>query len=280
MAAQTAQPLSTSPLESMPPEIRRQILFRLDLDGVFTIIQASPTFYQQYLIDRTAILRSSLQHTLGGAVIVARTLHQFNRARTHDIETPEMDEACEDFHHFFAASHWPPPADVQLTDDEVVDLVAEYRALFRPVVEKYVKWALDSLARDTGTEAQPRSPITQTERTRILRAFYRFQLCCVMFGPEDEEPRRRHKIQYILEDLKIRNILNMLVPWEVEQLVSVYYFAELEYERIFDSIESDLQPEHPRCADQVRSSPPTRRLYLGRGRSLNFPPKCLCSAVP
>ncbi|KAK4143152.1 uncharacterized protein C8A04DRAFT_29169 [Dichotomopilus funicola] len=255
MFAQNAQPPSISRLESLPPEIRRHILLTLDLEEIFTIIQASAIFYQQYLLDRTTILRSSLRRTLGGAVIVARALHRFNHVRMLKKRGPETYEALDDFRHLLDASHSQPSTDTQLTDDEVLDMVVEYHSLIRPVVEKYVEWALDGLARDTGTVGEPRSPISQTERVRILRAFYRFQLYCRMFGSQDDAPSRAYRTWYLEGDIRISDLLNTLVPWEIEQLVSVNYFAALKYDRIFDSIESDLHPDHPRFADQVR--PPT-----------------------
>jgi hypothetical protein len=54
-----------SPLENLPAEIRRQILFLLDLYGIKSLASVSPKFYHLYVIERHVFLHDALKEILG-----------------------------------------------------------------------------------------------------------------------------------------------------------------------------------------------------------------------
>jgi len=64
-----------SRLESLPPEIRRQLLSILDLPRLKVLVHASPTFHGQYFIDRKYFLCRSIGRTLGSATLDAYAVY-------------------------------------------------------------------------------------------------------------------------------------------------------------------------------------------------------------
>ena len=47
-----------SRLESLPPELRLQILYQLDLEGLRALLHSSPVFHEHYLVNRKLLLHS------------------------------------------------------------------------------------------------------------------------------------------------------------------------------------------------------------------------------
>lgn len=64
-------------LDILPPEVRRHLLSILDLPRLKALVHASPTFHQQYLIDRKYLLCKSLEETLGSVTVDAYAVHLF-----------------------------------------------------------------------------------------------------------------------------------------------------------------------------------------------------------
>ena len=54
----------TAPLEKLLPEVRRSLLSVLDFQELQALVHASPTYYQQYLLDRSFFLHTCLGTTV------------------------------------------------------------------------------------------------------------------------------------------------------------------------------------------------------------------------
>lgn len=63
--SQEQPPCSSARLENLPADIRRYLLFTLDYEELKTLINASPIYHQQYLLDRQCLRHSCLERTLG-----------------------------------------------------------------------------------------------------------------------------------------------------------------------------------------------------------------------
>lgn len=65
----------TCPIEDLPAELRRKILFALanlaGLQGLGALVSASPVFFQLYRIDRKTLLQIAVRETLGNYVLEA-----------------------------------------------------------------------------------------------------------------------------------------------------------------------------------------------------------------
>jgi hypothetical protein len=66
------------PLENLPPEVRRHILYASGFEEIRVLIHASPVFHQQYLLDRRSLLLKLLQTTLGNIIVDAYAVFQLS----------------------------------------------------------------------------------------------------------------------------------------------------------------------------------------------------------
>ncbi|KAJ4312574.1 hypothetical protein N0V84_009857 [Fusarium piperis] len=215
MPQETPEP---SRLEQLPSELRRYLLARLNLDQVKALIKSSPTFYQQYRHDRRFILGSVLNKELGLLAVDAYAVHltssvKFDHAHLEDT-APEL------LKHYRRLRSSPDFSLLgqELTGNDMADLAMYYLSVIRPFTEMYRDWALTNAAEDCKidqTEAH-NAPLSLTEQLRIMRALYRFQLWCNLFGSPE------HSIDKV-------DILDMFFglyePWEVEEINSVHAFA-------------------------------------------------------
>lgn len=244
-----------SGLESLPAEVRRHILSVMDLPRLKALIRASPTYHQQYHLDRRYLLSASLQVTLGSVSLDAYI-------------TDKAIALQEGAHESLSGllNTWeerlPYRSSFQLgtiDEDEVVNMVSFYFQTTAPVAKYYLKQALKSLDERVG-EVSHRLPSQpepgNIEWQRCLRAAYRFQLlCCAV-----KSARVIHANGFIrnLDDTFERLAERLFYtpePWEGEELLSFYQFAEAMYEDIFDDIAAEVHPDNARFDDQDR--PPT-----------------------
>ncbi|KAK4243616.1 hypothetical protein C7999DRAFT_18063 [Corynascus novoguineensis] len=229
-----------APLEMLPPEIRRQLLSILALAELGALVHASPVFHQQYRLDRRHLLCSSLETTLRSTTIdacaVCRTGSvEFCKTRTRDT----VNRSLRAYQDGRSAAQYSIFTE-DLTEEEAVGIATFLSCIIKPLLRSYTTWALGNLA-DASKLSQDREPLSRTEERRLIRALYRFQLCCNLFGRGTHreewaswQPRSGFKS---LEILKI--FICMFEPWEVEEIACVYTFAEEKYDQIFRDIRWD-----------------------------------------
>lgn len=242
----TAREDVDSGLERLPPEIRRHLLSVLDLASLKALVRASPAFHEQYLLDRRFLLHTSLEVTLGSVILDAYAVH---RSSDRVSNTPDYLTGLLGTWRGQLEQRSSRRRDGACTEDEAIHVVAFYFRTIAPMATYFIRKALDELERQAnkseGTQPEPSS----TEWQRCLRAAYRFQLLCQVGGPA---------MPAALREDAIHNAIFVLLtpePWEAEELISFFQFAQAAYERVFDDIESDVHPDNPRFDDQDR--PPT-----------------------
>ncbi|OJJ46464.1 hypothetical protein ASPZODRAFT_132541 [Penicilliopsis zonata CBS 506.65] len=272
-AAATA---SDSLLESLPAEVRRYLLSLMDVQGLRALVHASPVYHQQYLLDRTWLLRRCLDHTLRSVLVDAWAVYQtsearFARKRTMETVAPFIT-AYQDRRAVFADTGAPSPAP---TMDEVAGMMAYHIGVVMPLLRQYAGWALDNLSRETedttheakditheakdttyndttykseDTTRDANETLTMTEETRLMRALYRFELCSNLFGVRTERPT--------FEGIDIRITLERLYqPWEIEEISCIHTFVRDKFTQVFDEIRWDVDEDNPKYAGHQR--PPT-----------------------
>lgn len=237
-------------LEGLPPEIRRNLLSFLDLASLKALVRASPAFHEQYLLDRRFLLRSSLEVTLGSVILDANAVES-----SSDRASNRPDYLTGLLGTWRGQLEQRPsrPLSSAITEDEAIRVVAFYFRTIAPMATRFTRRALDELGRQAnepeGRSRKPQPESSSTEWQRCLRAAYRFQLLCQVGDPAMPAAVR--------EDA-IRNAIFVLFtpePWEAEELISFFQFAQVAYEKVFDDIESEVHPDNPRFDDQGR--PPT-----------------------
>ena len=235
-----------NPLDSLPAEIRRHLLFILDLAQLKTLVFASPTFHEQYLLDRQSILCRSLETTLPSTVVDAKAVYEFSLVSTLKKDIPAFLLSYAEN----VKQRYSSPAN-RLILDEAIGMASFYFRSVKPIVEYYARWALDNLSRSLGQICHSHDvevALTTMETVRLARAVYRFELLCQLVNPVDRPfniPRERF----------IRSLFDIIEPWEVEELVSFYQFAQSIYDGAFRDVRWDLHMNNPKFDGQGR--PPT-----------------------
>ncbi|OJZ92928.1 hypothetical protein ASPFODRAFT_120406 [Aspergillus luchuensis CBS 106.47] len=243
-------------LETLPPELRVQILLLLNVEGLKSLVQASPVYHDQYLLDRKRLLLNCLATTLGSiffeACIVQETSSvSFSQTRNHDSILEYFGSLTKRRCH----SDFMPAG---LTLNDAIDMVAFYLSVLKPFARHYSAWALRNLAKEPeATHTKIDEDLSESEKSRIIRALYRFQLCSNVFGvgPNKDE-LDLFRIRFQLGDDEILKLLEDLwEPWELEEINCINVFAETKCREIHDAVTWDFSERNPRFDDQER--PPT-----------------------
>lgn len=207
-----------SRLEQLPPELRLSILTILDLDQVKNLIKSSPTFYQQYRHDRKFILSSVLHTTLGSLAVDAYAVHLTSPANL-DLAHPK--DAIPRFLKGYQQLRSSPDFSLLksgLTEYDMRDLAVFHLSIVQPFTKMYKNWAFNSITKEfkEPLTAARDPPLSPTEEVRIVRALYRFQLWCNLFGHSDSR----------FDEVRILDMFfGLYEPWEVEEIKGVDYFA-------------------------------------------------------
>ncbi|KAH8896820.1 hypothetical protein GQ53DRAFT_803627 [Thozetella sp. PMI_491] len=219
-------------LENLPPEIRREVLLLLGFDELRAIVHASPIFHQQYLLERRSLLCRSLQCTLGPVFVDAWAVSQTSADRF-----PKSTPSIVEFLAYYrdereAASNQTITG--TLAEEDAVQMASFLSSIIQPLMHYYVGWALAHLPSEAGGSRPVEAP-SRAEEIRLMRALYRFQLCCNLFGPGPLDPRGEKRSTFQFVDL-IETYTAMLYPWEVEEMACIYVYAKDTYRQALDDI--------------------------------------------
>ena len=140
----------------------------------------------------------------------------------------------------------------QFTEQEIIDIVIFYFSVVKPLARICTNWAIGNLALETNSK-QDDEPFSKTEETRLLRALYRFQLCCNLFGVNHETSKGIGYNIFSHHDI-LGIFFNIFEPWEIEEIISINAFAERKYNDILVQIECDLLRDYPKFTDEGSQS--------------------------
>lgn len=238
-------------LETLPAEVRRHLLFQLDLYCLKALVHASPTFHQQYLLDRRHILRAALEVTLGSVSLDAHTVL---KAKTQSVSTPQFLTGLLETWRGQLPHKQSYRLTGVITDDETTAMASFYFRAALPIATRFIEGIRKELesqleAGQASAEPEPHPGPTNIEWQRCLRATYRFELLCCFtypFGRESNPNRVAGNATCLFYEPE---------PWEGEELFCFYQFAQTVYQTVFDDIKDEVHPGNPRFDDQDR--PPT-----------------------
>ena len=234
-----------SRLENLPAEIRRHILGISELPTLKALVHASPTFHQQYLDDRDAILSNSLINTLGS---VATDAHFVNHFEVHaHLRKFSISHVLDMYSE--ALSRQPTTSGNIL--DAAKEMARFYLKSVKDVLEKYTLRTLDKLVDVSKAETCNRQ-VSRMETLRFTRAIYRFQLFCQIIT----KSRNDHLVK------NLDRFIIILEPWEAEELFSFYHYVEDTYRDILGSIAQDVSPDNPKFQDQDTPNTPDGAFWL------------------
>lgn len=249
----------SGPLEALPPEVRRHLLTMMEFNGLRALVHASPLYHEQYLLDRQWLLVQCVDKLLGSVNIEASLVCQsstagFAQTRTRETITPLL----ETYRH---RQDLPSFSFIEesLPLDDIIWILLFHKSIVVPLANRYSAWALKNLAKKTMINETNSSRLcasgflSQSEETRIIRALYRLQLWCNLFGigPHEEinEPFYFYSEYSSIDLLTIH--ASHFEPWEIEEMHCVYLFSETIYRQIFDQIRWDVDERNPKF-DTIR----------------------------
>lgn len=242
-----------STLEILPAEIRRHLLLTLEYEALQALVYASPIYHQQYLLDRKHHLCACLETTLGRSTIhdACAVYHSSvnNMDSRIDIEVTRQFLGSYQEQRTSASTRYPSLFWKSLSLEQVISMVAFYVSVIKPLIGPVAGQTLKNLAKDI-KKPPIHGPLSKTEEARIVRALYRFQLYCNIFGVGNipkhsgrDSPRRVgfHKDDFF-------EIFMLYEPWEFEKFFSICNFSKMVFDKVFDDLYDDLNndPADPR----------------------------------
>ncbi|KAL4906703.1 hypothetical protein BDW74DRAFT_177013 [Aspergillus multicolor] len=223
-----------APVESLPPEVRRRILSMATLGGIKALVHASPVYYQQFRLDRQLLIRDPLVRTLGPIFIDAYTVYRSGTVDLRETRTSHTITSMRELYrcHQFEANHFK--LSELCTKDDITGILRFHLLIVAPIARRYSQWALGNLAKEEGASSIIR-PTSEVEEMRILRALYRFQLCCNLYSAHCHESPRQVSPEFNL--LEVLNLcIALLEPWEAEEICCINTFFKEKYHQIFQDI--------------------------------------------
>lgn len=243
--------IDLSRIERLPFEIRNEILLAVDsIADLSSLLHASPTFHQQFRLDRAFWLWHCLKQEVGNVLIDAYNVHtlntpEFRSKRTRQKVLLYVEDYKQQRSEGIESLAQPP-------EDDVIRIVSFHTSVIRALMHQYAAWARANLE----GLAEPQE-LSRTEATRIVRGLYRFQIFCSLFGPA-----RGGCNYYFYEDRimnagqRLQQLDDLYEAWEIEEILCINAFVHAKYRPLFEQVEWDLNPDNP-SFDDKRTGPHT-----------------------
>lgn len=217
-------------LESLPAELRLRILAKVpDLESLGSLIQASPVYLAQYRLDREALLGCFLEADMGDEVLID-AIATFNSQPSKIGASTRPNSNVTDFLDLYGWWRYTHSPIAMLKSISLADLrwiMRNHTSTVCPLASRLANMTLRRLI-SCATHVEPwnragseenQSPIpaivwpddlSRTERIRILRALYRFQIFCNLFGGKQYQSFTTEEIPQLF--------FCQFDAWEVEEM--------------------------------------------------------------
>jgi len=133
---------------------------------------------------------------------------------------------------------------VTLTETDITFIVRFYFGIIKPASKRFMSWAMLNLEKATD-EVLSHDPPSEVEEARALRALYRFQLCCHLFGRSYQVPEPSYDGRFFHSN-KISHYLSLFEPWETEEILCIHTYVIKSYGDVFLSIQWDVNARNPK----------------------------------
>lgn len=217
-------------LESLPAELRLRILANIpNLESLGSLIHASPVYFAQYRLDRETLLSCFLEPDLDGEVLID-AIAAFNSQPSNIGPLTQPNSNVTDFLDLYGWWRYTHSPIAMLKSISLADLrwiTWNHTSTVRPLASRLANMTLRRLIScvthverwERGTSEENQSSIhaivslddmSRTERTRIFRALYRFQIFCNLFGGKQYQSFTTEEIPQIF--------FCQFDAWEVEEM--------------------------------------------------------------
>ena len=258
---------SCSPLESLPAELRDQILLSMpDLPSLRSIVHASPVMHAQYRSNRDSLLRACLERELDGFFVHAYACAMSRVGKVGKVRTDEAITGFLDgYRRWLPASPAAGPS-LPIDPTKVHRSYIRWMAAFqlrvaRPLTRMYSIWALTNLVQSAassspeeqaaataaagGQDASTCTP-SRSEEVRIMRAIYQCETYYHLFG-RNEAVRQGSFCHFEINDI----FFSLFDPWEAEAVGCIDKFVRQRYDLIFDKVQADLHRVNPKFKQKI-----------------------------
>ncbi|RAH64775.1 uncharacterized protein BO66DRAFT_406121 [Aspergillus aculeatinus CBS 121060] len=234
-------PRSQLSIETFPVEIQTLILSCLSYEDLTSLTMASPVHYR-VLQSGKKVLWNLVTDSLRGLIPEAQAVYCSGLVKSAKARTREnIAEMVEEYRLGRLRSQEPPPRTTKSTFNELSRILRFHYTVILPLVPRFTTWMQANLPGEAklgliqlGSPMQPK--ISSTEESRIIRALYRFQLCCYLFGnPRDDSPWGKESYHPGYVDI-LQHLEAMFHAWEIEEILCVHTFVEDIYPDIFDVV--------------------------------------------
>ena len=240
-------------LEGLPAELRTALLLEMpDLATLSRLVHASPVFHAQYLLSRKSFLfRSLLKETTDEVFVDVYAAFRSHPSRVGPPVGPNTNVTS--FLGSYLAWRSPcvtdrPTPDIY-TFEDICWMAWFHQSTVNPLATHFVSWALANFR--SGGPVQPSAQplggaeaLTRTEKTRVVRALYRFEVFCHLFCDSHYESFIGMDInELFFSDLGFE-------PWEAEEMCSIYAFVKEKYEAVVEDVKWDLDETNPKFDDE------------------------------
>ncbi|OTA00869.1 hypothetical protein A9Z42_0011500 [Trichoderma parareesei] len=237
-------PLQNSRLEGLPCLIQHNVLTMLDLCDIDSLARASPVLYQLVKRDRASLIYRRLKSTLGSVLVDAYAAYQTSFPPWTDSirDLPVVEPFLESYANSLRFDK-PGPSIDDLGEKAIIGMWTFHTTIVEPLIDVYARMTLEKLSShlevknniayvgnwipdgDGPDVSSPEPPLSPTERMRILRAMYRFQLHGHIFGSQGRTRPRFEDDPYVSIDDVTRLFFNLFEPWEFEEIASFEHHA-------------------------------------------------------
>ena len=260
-------------LEQLPTELKLALLSSLsDLSDLQSLVHASPSYHAVYLTDRHRILH----RVIVNGVDPRSFQYVLALGRALDIRHGR-DETKEEVLSFLEGlkTFDAEPA----SDSEAVFLrhgptLGQIQRSIQFTMRDFCT-AVFSTHPTTGEALKDAVALSPIEQARISRAFYRYQIFCIVF----QEPADYQYIHFDAMEISFL-FLNLFTPWEVEEIACVRTYLTRKYRGLYEKYADDLSESTDTVfpSDSCNSS---QRFVEPNDVSLNnYVERCISLGIP
>jgi hypothetical protein len=241
-------------LEGLAVELVRMIILAVDSDqDLYSLIQASRSFWQVFLTMKGKALQSLLVRNIGAGVfpdaLGAATAATFgDRPHEHD-RIPDLVKELELLRRVdYSDSAKILPRHVLISLFKMQRCVGHFVKEFADdkiaALHRYASFGQDSFS-DPATAALEPSPLSGIEVARVQRAFYRFEIYRLLFSSKptiknsDSRPVSREPT-VCPAAVQNRYYLSKLPMWQTEELACVRQYLVSRLIGVFFQLEDDF----------------------------------------
>ncbi|KAI9734662.1 MAG: hypothetical protein M1834_002263 [Cirrosporium novae-zelandiae] len=233
-------------LDGIPTELKWEVLTQVpDLLSLRSLVHASPSYHQAYYQKPESILFTVLSRDIEPVLCDAFMANQCSKLRCEGMDRSGRIQAKKEFIEHYKQNHDQPMKLPEKLELQGTVELAYLHIIIHDLVDDFCRSTFEVYTLSYGRDIEyvPPSP---TEKRRIFRAFYRFQIYCNLFSMSGvrSPDTKEFTIPDIQEDFdgadKPWMFFSIFQPWEVEELGCIRDFIYKRYTEKFQEVEADV----------------------------------------